>query len=234
MRSLAACVILGTGCTAVSTGSTQFADTVVAAPGSDPELPFSDPALAANGARGAGCCAGSQDVYSLDNDGPRTELILSWSGGKILEQDGDDLVVFENPFEIGDGNVFMDLVIVGVSANGTDFVDFPHEYLGEDPSVYQPDPELWQGFAGKTPTLLNEDDEDPIPPLDPEAGGDRFDFVDLPDSPITTDIFTHGATHVRLRPAAGFSATSGQTPYPADSISNGPDIDAVYAYATNP
>ncbi len=197
----------------IDTGSeflVPWADEVIEATG--------DASLAVNGAHGFGQHQGSTDVYSLTLD-PDEALILGWSDAILTDGPGVDIVVFENPFDYGDGARFMDLVVVSVSPNGTDFVNFPHEYLAADPKFWSPDPDDWEGFAGKTPVLLNED-SNPADPFDPVAsGGDGFDFADLPaGDPLVQDILAEGAVAVRLVSA----------PFPKDPISNGADIDAVY------
>lgn len=185
-----------------------WADEVVAAPGADPSSAFGDPALAANGARGGGTGAGGVDVYSLHLDGPREELVLSFSEHVVVDGEGPDLVVFENAFEVRGGGNFMDPVIVAVSEDGETFVEFPHRFEGTE---YDPDPAAWTGFAGIHPVRHDTDDRRTPAVDDPEAGGDRFDLAD-----VGLDF----VTHIRLRPAKGF---------PHDAVSDGPDIDAVYA-----
>ena len=174
--------------------------------------------LAANGARGLGDHQGSTDVYSLGLAEGQT-LTLSWSAGVLEDGPGVDLVVFENPFVYGDDEVFVDPVVVAVSADGVDFVDFPYAFAGPDPEVWSSDPAHWVGFAGKTPVRLNED-TNPADPFDAEeAGGDGFDFADLPpDDPVTADIFAMGAIAVRLTAWSRL----------AHPVGNGADIDAVY------
>ena len=181
----------------------------------------SDASLAVNGAFGLGRHQGGADVYSLTLD-PEDALIVGFSGAVLRDGPGVDLAVFENPFDVGDrvDQRFMDLVVVSVSADGVDFVTFPHEYTHDDPSTWSADPADWHGFAGKTPVLLNED-TNPVDPFDPAlSGGDGFDFADLPaGDPVTEDVLAGGAVAVKLQSAADF---------PTDPISNGADIDAVY------
>ncbi len=194
------------------------ADVVVDAPGAS-GLGFGDPFYAVNGVRGDGLTGSGVDVYSMGLDPDVNDtLVLAWSGRRVIDGPGIDVVVFENAFEVtGPEVVFMDLVIVEVSADGETWVAWPHAYLGEDPDAYSPNPALWDGFAGKTPVLLHVEDN-PTDPVDVGlAGGDGFDLADLPDETLRTD----GVEFIRLR-AAG-------TEFPADLVSNGPDIDGVYA-----
>jgi len=194
------------------------ADLVVDAPGAS-GVGFGDPALAVNGVRGAGLTGGGTDTYSMGLDeGVNDTLVLAWSGRRVLNGPGVDLVVFENAFEVsGPATVFMDLVIVEASSDGETWVAWPHAYEAVDPSAYSHDPLDWIGFAGRTPVLLHDDDA-PVEPVDVDlAGGDGFDLDDLPDEALRAE----GITLVRLR-SAGIE-------FPRDVVSNGPDIDGVYA-----
>ncbi|MCB9693629.1 MAG: hypothetical protein H6736_17590 [Alphaproteobacteria bacterium] len=206
----------------------EHADVVLDAPGADPDVPFGDPAMAANGADGAGCCAGGTDVYSLTLDGRRPHLVLGFSGRAVVDGPGPDLVVFENAFDVRGGGRFMDPVVVGVSADGERFVDFPHAYLAADPASWSDDPEDWQGFAGVTPTLAGPDGP---PAHHRRAGGDRFDLADLPEGPERTAVLERGVIAIRLVPAGTIVDPATGAPHPVDPVSDGPDIDAVYAWS---
>ena len=203
---------------------------VVRAEGSD-DSTFGDPARATNGARGGGCCSGSTDVYSLDPAAGRDELVLAFQE-PIVDGPGDDLAVFENPFDIaGSEGRFMDPLLVTVSADGDVFAEFPHTYDAPDPTVWSSDPEHWNGFAGITPVFLHEDDNPVDPSNREEAGGDGFDLADLAPGAAADAIREHGVLYVRLVPA--FLATDPATGsfYPADPVSDGPDVDAVYGWS---
>lgn len=209
-------------------GGSDWADEIFSAPGADPSVPFGDPLLAVDGADGGGCCSGSTDVYSLTLDGRRPELVLGFSDRVVVDGPGPDLVVFENPFEVSGGGVFMDLVVVGVSPDGERFVDFPHAYLADDPTAWSSDPDLWEGFAGRTPTLLQDGAPDA---RSRRAGGDRFDLQDLPAGPVTDELLASGVLAIRLSPAGLRSDPQTDRPFPVDPVSDGPDIDAVYAWS---
>ena len=206
-------------------------DEVVAAPGASGDG-FGDPERAINGVRGGGIERGGVDVYSMgfppqDN----TELTLGWSGQRVTNGPGVDLVVFENGFkQTGTEFFFMDLLIVEVSLDAENWVSFPHDYRAEDESVYEPVPELWQGFAGRTPTLLH-DDTNPVDPFDQEvAGGDGFDLDALPDDgALGSEIRQLGFRYVRLVTAAARTNPDTEASFVRSAISNGPDIDGVYA-----
>ncbi len=195
-----------------------WADVVLSAPGAS-DAAFGDPSLATNGARGAGWTEGSFDVYALDVAVEGDTLALGWSGRRVVDGPGPDLVVFENAFALPDGSRFMDPTQVEVSADGATWAAFAGSFVGdpEDPTL----PEAWAGFAGVTPTLLHLDDN-PVDPFDTEAaGGDAFDLADLPDGSVRDAVLADGIVAVRLG-AAGED-------FPRDAASNGPDIDAVYA-----
>ena len=196
-------IALLAGCTPAG----PWADEIVLAPGAEPGASFGDPALAVNGVRGGGPSQGSTDVYSLTLDGRRPELVLGFSDRIIIDGPGPDFIVFENPFEIAAGGVFIDPLVVEVSEDGTTFVPFEPTLSGE---AYSSDPGAWSGIAGKTPVFHNIDDADSPAPDTLDAGGDRFDIADLGLSEVR---------QIRLRVA--------ELPY--HSSSDGPDIDGIYA-----
>ncbi len=123
----------------------------------------------------------------------------------------------------------MDLIIVEVSQDGTNWIAFPHHYLATDETKYSNDPSLWQGFAGKTPVLLNQD-TNPVDPFNQAlAGGDQFDLSDLPDDGATgTTVRTMGARYVRLVTAPSQINPDTGADYVHDAVANGADIDGLY------
>ena len=202
--------LLLVGCT----NGAPWADVVIDAPGADQELDgFSDPHFAVNGARGGGLSAGGTDVYSLDRDGPRTHLVVGFSDLQVVDGEGPDFVVFENAFQISSGGNFMDPTLVEVSRDGEVWHPFPATFAG---TTYDNDPALWEGFAGIQPVVHDVDDRSTPDVDDPEAGGDRFDLADLGLDSVT---------QIRLSAAPGV---------PNEPVSNGPDIDAVYALNYEP
>lgn len=118
--------------------------------------------------RGGGCCQGSLDVLSLGNGGTIT---LGFHDTVIVDGDGPDFTVFENPFFAGGdpASPFVELGTVEVSADGESWHGFPCATL-EAP---------WDACAGVTPVDANED-ENAIDPLDPAvSGGDAYDLADV-------------------------------------------------------
>ncbi len=204
------------------------ADEVVDAVPSD--SPNGDPWRAVNGVRGGGQTAGGTDVFSLDYFAG-SSLTLRWSGRRVLDGPGVDLVVYENAFEYGSqGTVFMDLAIVEVSIDGLDWIALPHDYVAADETAWSAEPDDWQGFAGRTPILLHEEDNR-VDPVDPSvAGGDGFDLAELPDDGgLGEAVKADGFVFLRLVAAPSRDNPDTGAPYVFDAISNGADIDGVYA-----
>jgi len=88
----------------------------------------------------------------------------------IVDGEGDDFVVFENPFYVGGDpdDLYIETAAVSVSADGVDFVLFPHS---ADEELDLSDPDRYSGFAGVEPVLQGEGPD--------EIGGDRFDLADV-------------------------------------------------------
>lgn len=201
-------------------GDPAPADVVVEAPGAG-DGPFGDPERAVNGVRGGGGAAGGQDVFSLGFD---DHLVLRWSGRRVLDGPGVDFVVFENPFR-HPGGVFFDPLIVELSIDGETWVTWPHRYVGDGGAD---DPAAWLGFAGLAPVWLHAEDN-PVHPFDPAAGGDGFDLAALPDTGEAGRIRREGFVFLRLLPAGGRPDPQTGAPLPIDPISDGPDVDGVFA-----
>lgn len=209
-----------------------WADEVLSAPGHT-GFGTRDAARAVNGARGKGRHQGSVDVFSLGLEpGVDDELVVGWSGRRLLDGPGPDLVVFENAFEVKGGGWFIDPVIVEVTADGERWVAFPHDYTADDERAWVPDPALWPGFAGRTPVYLHEDDA-PMDPFSEEAGGDAFDLADLPGEEGAT-VRASGVLAVRLTSAAARTNPDTGEVWPRDPVADGADIDAVYGRTFSP
>ncbi len=213
----------------------EYADTVVAAPGVDPDV--SDPELAVNGVRGCGEGCGSSDVAQLSLEPPEDAyIILSWSGRRVTNGPGADFVVFENPFRIsGSTSVFMEQMVVFLSRNGVDWVPFPHDYTAPNETVYSNNPEHWRGFAGVNPVMFHEENN-PVDPFDPDsAGGDHFDLSDLPeDGGEAQAIREEGFVYLKLVCAPTLINPDTGENFVKDPVSNGGDVDGVYARHLEP
>ncbi len=219
--------VSGDGCSAgclMELGSAE-ADEVIDAP-SATGRGYHDPMRAVNGVRGGGATMQSVDVYSIGFGDDR--LVLGFSHRRLIDGPGDDLVVFENAFEYGDGLTFIDAAIVELSTDGETWVTLPHDYVAQDELRYSPHAEDWIGFAGVSPVFLNAD-TNPIDPFDPTAGGDRFDLADLPATPEAEALLREGASQIRIVAAATRVNPDTGVPFPADPVSDGPDIDGVVA-----
>jgi len=220
-------VLVLTGCAPIA--DEALADVVVDAPGADPSTAFADPMRAVNGVRGGGETMGSTDVYSLDYTN-RPYVTLRWSGRRVTNGPGVDLVVFENAFRVSASadDYFMDPIVVAVSLDGQRWVELPHHYLAHDPSTYSARIEDWMGFAGVTPVIVN-DDTNRMSWLDPRAGGDAFDLDELAADGDAGAIRAMGFRYVRLTSAAIVVNPDTDADYPHDPASNGADIDGVAA-----
>ena len=204
-----------------------LADVVVAAPGASGSG-TGDPMRAVDGVRGGGSNMGGADVYSMGY-GSNISITLAWSGGSLANGSGADFVVFENPFDEAGGGVFMDLIIVEVSRDGTTWRALPYDYTNSIENVYVPDPTKWVGFAGKTPVLFNVD-TNPVDPFDPAtAGGDAFDLDDVAGSDTeAAAIRAEGIKYVRLTTAPSQINPHTGSNYVHDSLANGADVDGMY------
>ncbi|MDX1960171.1 MAG: LIC_13355 family lipoprotein [Leptospiraceae bacterium] len=159
----------------------EFADTVTLAPGHDPNVEYQDKSKAVNGVRGQGCCAGSLDVFSLATTGTKATIVLEWEGKKIINGEGIDFIVFENPFQNGTNvnSIFMEPSIVEVSIDGTNYCGFDPKYENSDQNTYSKNPIHWTRFAGINPVKYNID-TNPLKENDlfnlSKSGGDGFDL----------------------------------------------------------
>lgn len=201
-----------------------FADEVVEAPGARDSM-FGDPALATNGVRGAGAAQGSLDVFSLRAG---EHLVLGWSGRRVTDGPGADLVVFENAFRFGEDGTFMDPMVVEVSLDGSEWVAFEHDYRAPDERAYSHRREDWVGFAGLTPVYLHVE-QNVMDPFDPAAGGDAFDLAALDGGALAETIRAEGFRYLRLSPASDHDNPDTGEPFVRDPLSDGPDVDGVHA-----
>ncbi|GAB4292004.1 MAG: hypothetical protein Kow0090_05750 [Myxococcota bacterium] len=213
-------------------GAPARADVVVSAPG-DKGSGLYDANKAINGVRGGGRYKGSADTFSLGYEaGSDNYIILRFSGRRVVNGEGVDFVVFENPFVSAknEEEFFMDLTIVYLSRDGENWVAFPHNYINGDESVYSANPAMWRGFAGVQPVYYHEE-ENRVDPFDfDSAGGDRFDLDELPsDGGEAEAIKRKGFVYMKLVSAPSQVNPDTGENYVRDAISNGADIDGVYA-----
>ena len=148
---------------------------------------------------GRGTMSASLDVLSLGGGG---EIVLGFGGREIINGEGVDFLVFENPFWVqGEPEqVFAELGEVSVSLDGESWYTFPCEYSPDDPPPYQ-------GCAGWSPTLAYDAFQE-VPLVWERAGGDGFDL---------SQVGLDRARYVRIRDVWGLG----------DAPSQGFDLDAV-------
>lgn len=118
--------------------------------------------------RGAGLVSGSLDVLALGNGG---SITLGFGALTIVDGEGPDLIVFENPFYAGGdpAHPFAELATVELSADGQTWHAF------DCSATSYP----YGSCAGWNPVLANVD-ENELDPTDPlVAGGEAFDLADL-------------------------------------------------------
>jgi hypothetical protein len=233
---LAIAVLIAAGACASPLASPEpvLAGEIAEAPSASETSPFGDPIRAINGVRGGGPSQGSLDVFSLDLDSG-SHMVLGFEGRTVTDGPGIDFVVFENAFRSASGSSqFMDPIIVSVSRDGAHWVALPHDYVAPDETAYSRDPDHWIGFAGVSAVLLHAE-SNPVDPFDPiAAGGDAFDLADLADLAASGDpeaeaILEDGFLWIRLDAAGARTNPDTGAPYPREPVSNGPDIDGVYA-----
>jgi hypothetical protein len=221
----------------------ETADTVTYAPG-DTGSEFGDKVKAINGVRGGGKSAGSLDVFSLASTGANASMILEWAGKRVINGEGIDFIVYENPFQTGsDSNiVFFEPIIVEVGIDKTNFCGFAPSYTNSNQTIYSKNPNHWNRFAGIKPVFYNIE-TNPLTDDDlfnvSKTGGDAFDLSDLSadnyfntgcSSALRSKILSSGFVYLRLTSASDRINPNTNSAYLQDSASiGGPDIDGVLA-----
>jgi hypothetical protein len=227
-----------------------LADEVVEAPGSTGSG-YGNANLMINGVRGSGATAGGTDVYSLEQTGPTTHVVLGWSGKKVKNVAGADFIVYENAFNVSPSPArFMELIVVEVSNDNTNYCGFAPDYTNAVETTYSNDPGTWLRFAGKTPVIYNVDaagtnftavelftDADANSEGD-LGGGDMFNLDNLSDSnmwgigcdtTLRNELQTNGFRYLKLTAAPRRVNSDTAARFVHDAISSGPDIDGVVA-----
>ncbi len=111
---------------------------------------------------GAGNASGSTDVLSLGRQG---SIVLALEDFGLVDEEGPDLLIFENPF-VG----WVETGYVAVSEDGQNWHEWPCDPLDAEGE--------YPGCAGVEPVYASSQNE--LDPTDPdEAGGDAFDLADL-------------------------------------------------------
>lgn len=235
----------------------HLADTVTSAPASGTG-DYKDSTKAVNGICGAGLSSGGTDVFSLDATGSGAELVLEWSGKKVINESGVDFIVFENAFQISSATnrYFMEPAIVEVGIDGSSYCGFSPDFAGENETTYSDVQSSWKSFAGTNPVLFNQNtsslsadeiftDSDSNGMMD-YAGGNGFNLDDLTDhnafstgctEALMNNIKTGGFVYLRIVSAISRDnpdASGSKFPVNPDSFDGAPDIDGVLAQATAP
>lgn len=236
--------------TASAASGIYLADTVTEAPGHTGVGVYNSSGII-DGVRGAGTAAGATTgIFSLDNSGSSSHVVVRWAGKKIKNGTGIDFIVFENAFYVSGNSAarFMDLAFVEVSNDNISYCGFAPDYTNSPETSYSNNPAAWPRFAGKTPVLYNLDtnnlsaaqlfqdnDANKEPDL---AGGDAFDLDDLADNnaygtgcttALRNELRANGFTYLKLIPAARRINPDTGAAFVADGVSTGPDFDGIAA-----
>lgn len=179
---------------------------------------YNDSAKALGLPKGGGLTSGSLDVVSLGNDGTgRGGSITLRFSSKVINGNGTDFKVFENPFGEED-SVFIECAYVEVSLDGTTWYEFPSSI---DSSFSEGNTAHYSGLAGTHPVISNEKKSDSPEPENILSGGDSFDLADLPE-PVKSS----GFYFIRITDAGAEIHDPGNNMGIND---NGFDLDAVCA-----
>lgn len=185
------------------------------------------------GPQGLGFYQGSLDTISLGVNG---SITLGFDV-TLKDEEGDDFIVFENPFTfVGeDTMVFGELVFIEVSTDGVHFARFPTECTTEQPvpsyAGFQIDNATY--FAGIHPVYANVETNNINPFISEEAGGDAFDLQLLTNHPLVESglVNLQDIHYLRLIDIHGDGSlldSQGHPIYdPTGGMINGADIDAV-------
>jgi len=126
------------------------------------------PDIVLGGPRGEGKLAPSNHVLSLGNGG---RITLEFVDNEVIDGDGPDLLVFENPFLERPGDDpnrgYFELAKVELSHDGIQWHELPYDKGSR------------KGCAGHHPVLANVDDNEIDPTNPAKAGGDPFDLKDV-------------------------------------------------------
>ncbi|AFM13867.1 LIC_13355 family lipoprotein [Turneriella parva] len=227
-----------------------LADQVVEAPGNT-GTGFGNTNLVINGVRGSGLTAGGLDVYSLENTGATTHIVLAWNGKKVKNVAGADFAVYENAFNSTPGpGRFMEPMFAEVSNDNVNYCGFAPDFTNTPETTYSNDPGHWLRFAGKAPVVYNVTNSannftaaELFTDADADGegdvgGGDLFDLDNLSDSnafatgcttPLRDELRSNGFRYLRLVSAARRINPDTGAAFVTDAISSGPDIDGAVA-----
>ncbi len=150
--------------------------------------------------------ASPEQLLSLGMGG---EIVVGIKNYKIINDDGPDFTIFENPFfNPVTKKIFAEPAKVSVSQDGVNFIEFPFNATS------------LHGLAGKTPTEGKQD------PYNPQlSGGDSYDLSDLGLDFIT---------HIKITDVTKIieNLNSENLYYQPAFILTGFDLDAIVALHT--
>jgi len=152
------------------------------------------PDIALGPPEGEGASEGSLDVVSL---GAHGEIVVEFGDRAIVDGEGADFIVFENPFYVqGDPEqVYQELGEVAVSADGETWETFECDTEPAEPG-------RWPGCAGWRP-VEDYDAEETVPPEPAVTGGDPFDLADVELEEVRY-VRIRDVSGKGLAPSAGF------------------------------
>jgi hypothetical protein len=152
---------------------------------------------------------GSLDVVSLGGGG---SIVVGFGANGIVDGPGIDFVVFENPFDYGSGDRYVEPGEVAVSEDGVHWTAFPCT----DTTQQEPDGGWGATRCGGMNVVVSNPYTNSISPFDVEhAGGDQYDLA---------EIGVTSAKYVRIRNivASEDCPDAGEKP-----TKNGFDLDAI-------
>jgi hypothetical protein len=157
---------------------------------------------------GAGADEGSSDVVSLGNGG---SIVVGFGDNEIIDGEGGDFIVFENPFDVvgNPKDVYAEPGEVSVSEDGVHWTSFPCTDTTNAPPYGQ--------CAGVNPVYSNPDN-DISPFAIPAAGGDVYDLATIGVS---------SAKYVRIRDIVLEECWPAGTEAGTPPNKNGFDLDAI-------
>jgi hypothetical protein len=180
-----------------------------------------------------------QDVLALGTGG---HIIMEFKTNRIIDGDGPDFIIFENPVQPANNpnHTFADTAVVAVSDDGITWHTFPFDIVSASP-VELPKKSNYLGFAGIEPTYSSPTNG--ISPFDPTvSGGDKFDLADL-ELPHIRFIRITDSGDARFRPQYDIqneivtdwgNQTDPDPTQPDSAIFAGFDLDAVAGLNTEP
>lgn len=144
-------------------GEDYFPDNVLGAPYGGPDAAHPQDA--------------QSQLLSLGDGG---EIILEFDNNVVVDRDGVDLAIFENPVvqEGFSNQSFVEAAIVSVSQDGVNYYTFPYDFIPPEQGESLGDWSNYVGLAGVHPVYSNPTNG--ISSINPTvSGGDFFDLADV-------------------------------------------------------